>query len=325
MSPQAQPARTSPANPPAASTASSLRQATVVQRLSQAASPPPRPPADARQAATLATGSAQRQRLAGAAAATAVRVCDQAPAPLPQITAVEPASGGHLVPGDLFIVRGHCLGTAAGRVELRLGAAQDRSVHAKVVDWKPSQLQLAMPREISGLPPGRATLHLTTARGLLATAEAEFWPRWELVNIEARARNLACEARVAQPVVRGWCQGHAGSSPPPCEGLQCLGFASAFKEDVPLRGVHVSDTDLGATAITGTDRWTFDLPAYAQPVAWQLGVQRPRGSKNTVEVGVDAARRELWVRWRMADVGDTGYLAYGLGLIQAWMPVGMRP
>ncbi|MCZ8234047.1 MAG: hypothetical protein O9335_02710 [Inhella sp.] len=308
-----------------ANTAPSQRQTTAVQHLSQAAPPPPRPAAGALQRAGFAAAPSQRQRLVGGAAATAVKVCDQVAAPQPEITAVEPASGERLVPGELFIVRGHCLGNGVGRVELRLGAAQERSFYAQVVDWKPSQLQLAMPTDIRGVPPGRATVNLTTARGLLASAEAQFWPQWELVNIEARARSLSCDARVAQPAVRGWCQGHAGGSSPPCQGLQCVGFKSAFGPEVPLRAVHVSDTELGGAPVEGSDRWTFDLPPYAQPVAWQLAVERPKGSKNSLEVGVDATRRELWVRWRLADAGDIGFLAYGMGRIQAWMPVGVAP
>ena len=278
--------------------------------------------------------SANLQVQSTQSAYAAQRICEVHYQNQPRISRVLPARDGQLVPGELFMVKGACFGRQAGTVEIRFGGTPTPVYRAQVVDWQPTKIQLAVPKDITGVPPTNVHVVVTTAeRRQTAPRTVPFWPLWERVYVGRYARNSGCFSDPSYPHVRSYCKGFRDTvprktepfdMPDDCRGALCFLQLAEFGDDPALVGLRYTEEDIAIQPTTGVDRWTFDLPPYARLASvWRARYESFDSSKNGIRIDFDQVTRELLVRWHMSEMGEQGYLGYDVDGIEAWLPVGV--
>lgn len=252
----------------------------------------------------------------------------------PRISRVLPASDGYLVPAELFMIKGVCLGSNPGTVEIRFGGSPVSVYRPLVVDWESNKILAQVPKDISGFPPTKVQVVIITADQRKAAPHTiDFWPRWELVSVGRYARNSTCYSDPTYPHVRSYCEGVRDTVPKlttpfdlpqECRGAFCfLDFFVNFDGLISIISKHYTEEDIAVQPTRGIDRWTFDLPHYVRIAGWKGARYRTFDPTQTgIRIEADQSTRELVVYWHMSEMGETGYLVYQIDDTFAWIPLG---
>ncbi len=265
-----------------------------------------------------------------------------------------------VAPGNKLVVTGRCFGAEPGQVKVVLqtpdrpsgqGAiavpAQAPVIVGTVQQWSDERIELFVPDDVRGVPPGPAALVVVRADGRNSSAQGvSFYPTWEWGPLAAEFQVLACAEPHPAAASRCDVQGR-----PVFKGARLQDRGAAFLASLgrhagtQLRAIHFQDGEWpapGANEAAGVDRFGFRLPAWT--AAWVS--QDP----NTVDVRVwtgnaqegrpeEVAIRELVVRpvlgerrwstpsdhvvevpWRTPGIGR--WRMYELKIMGVW-PAGM--
>lgn len=189
-----------------------------------------------------------------------------------------------VAPGQSLIVTGHCFGAEPGQVNVVLQARERPPGHSTlavgqpapvivttVQKWTDGYIELLVPSDVRGVPPGPAALQVVRADGRSSAAQAvSFYPLWEVGPLAAAFQVLACAEPHAtaasrcdvleRPMFKGKRLQERGDN-----NLSILGR----HEHTQLRAIHFQDGDwpaLDASKADGVDTFGFRLPAWT--AAW---------------------------------------------------------
>lgn len=189
-----------------------------------------------------------------------------------------------VVPGGKLVVTGRCFGAEPGQVKVVLqtpdrqqgqgaiGAAAQAPVIVPVVQqWSDGRIELLVPDDVRGVPPGPAALVVVRADGRNSPAQgASFYPQWEWGPLAAEFQVLSCAEPHSTAASRCDVQER-----PVFKGARLQDRGGAFlarlsrHAGTQLRAIHFQDGDWparNAGEADGVDRFGLRLPAWT--AAW---------------------------------------------------------
>lgn len=243
-----------------------------------------------------------------------------------------------LTPGMSFVLKGVCLGSKPGLIDVRFQGESNKVYRANVQNWEHGKILATLPENIEGVPPTIVEITVTTAGNRVAKpGYFSFEPKWELVTVLHHfSRVVACTGDPRYPYTRSRCTAEKGSfqsqgfkHPDDCRGVCIKWFITFGSENRdPNRNAEVSairytEEDLTIAPERGADRWAFDLPPYAILKSWNIQQESFDNTKSSVRTMWDPATRQIVAHWSMGEIDEQGYLRYSIYGVQAWFPLGM--
>lgn len=242
---------------------------------------------------------------------------------LPKITRVL-VDNKDLVPGIAFALKGVCLGDQPGAVMVHLGPPNASRVYqARIAGWASGKIHAILPENIEGVPPVIAEIVVTTAdRRTASPAYFGFEPRWvtrELFPAFSNTQLIACDNGGPDgllPLPQSMCDGAKKQRSP--------GYEEYSKWPHKLAtGVHYTAEDIEVRPVSGTDKWRFTFPPGGELVNWAMEIETFEGTKNTAVSRWNPQTRTVDINWRMAEIGDEGFLRYSIDRFTVKFPAGM--
>lgn len=229
-----------------------------------------------------------------------------------------------LTPGMSFVLKGVCLGSKPGLIDVRFQGT-NKAYRANVVNWGNNKILATLPDNIEGVPPTILEIVVTTADNRVGQpGYFGFEPKWTEVEVveglHRYSRIVTCSngESPGYPFARSWCE--AGKNEARTNGF----VMPDYKWPLEFRtAIHYTEENVEIVPVRGTDRWAFDLPPHAILKSWRVQQESFDNAKNTVRIVWDSPTRQIVAHWSMGDMGEQGFLRYTIIEVKAWMPIGI--